>query len=108
MRDQRRHVDLPQVPCEVALRKGLDAIELALEATHHALQPEEFPDAFRHGGAITVVAVEGDGQVLEELGAVVDCALADAVTHFNRQTVSSAARRGGKESVRTCRYRGVE
>src|SRR3546814_16389031 len=84
MRDQRRHVDLPQVPCEVALRKGLDAIELALEATHHALQPEEFPDAFRHGGAITVVAVEGDGQVLEELGAVVECALADAVKQIGR------------------------
>src|SRR3546814_10080430 len=61
-------------------------------ATHHALQPEEFPDAFRHGGAITVVAVEGDGQVLEELGAVVECALADAVKHFHRQTVGVGCR----------------
>ncbi len=41
--DQRRHVELLQIRCKVGFRKGLDAVQHALESGLHSRQPERFP-----------------------------------------------------------------
>src|SRR5438094_9203774 len=38
--DEGRHVELPEIPGEVGLGEGLDAVEGGVEARLHALEPE--------------------------------------------------------------------
>ena len=81
MDDQRRHVDLLQVFTEISLGKGLDALQLVLQAALHALEPEGVPHTLGDLVALAVGAEERDGQVLEELGTVGKQAGADVVEH---------------------------
>ncbi len=90
--DERGHVELPEVLRVVRFGKNLDAVERPLEPGHHALQPEEIPQALRHLRAGTVGPVEGRAQVLEELRAVREHAGADLVERLPGQAEGIGSR----------------
>ena len=70
---------------EIRLGEGLDAVEHALEAGPHPLEPERVAQARRDLGARPVGPVERPGQVLEKLGAVREDAGADLIEGLHRQ-----------------------
>jgi hypothetical protein len=92
MQDQGRLVDLLEVFSLVRFREGLNAKIAGGHAGHHALQPEGLAHALRNLRFRPVVAVEGHGQVLEELRAVAQHTLADAVEDIDRQTAGIGCR----------------
>src|ERR1700731_2179390 len=92
MQDQGRLVDLLEVLGLVGFRKRLDAEIAGGHAGHHALQPEGFAHALRSLSVRPVVAVERHGQVLEELRAVAQHTLADAVEDLDRQAAGIGCR----------------
>src|SRR3546814_6676070 len=77
-------LELLEVLVEVAFRKSADAVEQALETAVHALPHEFVAHRFRNHRAVTVIAVEGQREVLEELRAIVEGALADDVEDVDR------------------------
>jgi hypothetical protein len=85
-------VDSLQVLGLISLRKGLDAEIACRHAGHHALKPERLAHALGNLRARSVVAIEGHGQVLEKLGAVIQHTLADAIEHIDRQTTGICRR----------------
>mmetsp|Transcript_1430 Transcript_1430/g.4292 ORF Transcript_1430/g.4292 Transcript_1430/m.4292 type:complete len:282 (+) Transcript_1430:982-1827(+) len=88
MDDQRRHVHLLQVFAEVGVEEGLDAVVGGLGAGLHALHVEAVDQPGRRLGAGPVEAEEGAaGDVLVELGAVVERGLAQAVEDGFRHAV---------------------
>ncbi|KAG0752087.1 hypothetical protein G6F24_013812 [Rhizopus arrhizus] len=86
--DQRRHIELLQVGAEIGGRERSDRIVGVLVAALHALRPPRIDQALGHLRARAVEAVErARRDVLVQLRAVFHLRLADAVEHFNRQTV---------------------
>ena len=65
--DESRHVKLPEVLGEVCLGKRLDAVQLSLKTSLHALKPERIAEALANLGARSVRTEERRRQVLEEL-----------------------------------------
>jgi hypothetical protein len=61
---------------------------LTLDATQHALEPERLAYALRHLRTPPVIAVEWQGEILVELGAIVEHALADGVEGRERRAVA--------------------
>ncbi len=86
MQDQHRHIDGFQVTTEIGFREGLDAFVMGLGAAHHALTPPVVDHPVNRFHAIAVEAIEGDRQVLVELGAIEAGLLAQAVEDRDRQT----------------------
>ena len=84
--DESRHVKLPEVLGEVCLGKRLDAVQLSLKTSLHALKPERIAEALANLGARSVRTEERRRQVLEELRAVGQNAGADIVESFDRQS----------------------
>src|SRR5215213_2696828 len=70
MDHERRLVDLLEILCVVDLGEFTDAVILTLDAAHHALKPEGFAQAFVDRRAISIKAIERNGEILEELRAV--------------------------------------
>ena len=85
VQDQRRHVDLLQVFGEVRFRERLDAEVRSGESGAHALQPERFAYALGDLRARPVVAIERQGQILEELRAIGLDAGSQLIEHLDRQ-----------------------
>src|SRR3712207_5964229 len=85
--DECRPVDLLQVFGIVDLRELPHAIVLALDAAHHALEPEGLTQAFVDLRAVAVEAVERNREILEELRAVARRVLADAVEDLHGRTL---------------------
>src|SRR5262249_38899821 len=85
VQNERRHVDLPEILRKVCLRKGLDALVGVLDPTLHAPEPELIENTLRDFRSWPVGAVELEGQILVELGAVLEDACADRIEDLHRQ-----------------------
>src|ERR1700685_156140 len=85
VQDQRRDIDLLEVPGEVGLGECLDAVVRTDDGNLHSLSPKRVPHAFGNLCVRFVVAVEGQAQILEELRAVRHHASADLVKYRQGQ-----------------------
>src|ERR1700677_267027 len=83
VKNEGRHVVQLQVFREIGFGKGLDAIVVGLDPAHHALPPPVVAYGLGDFGAGSVESVERHGEVLEKLGPMVRCAVADPIEYFD-------------------------
>src|ERR1700722_1368918 len=103
--DEGGTVKPPQVPGEVRLGEGFDAIEGALDRCLHRHEPEPIERALRDFGTLPVGAEKGPADFLEELRAVGADAGANAVESRERCTLRIVRRlehqrRHGRDETR--------
>src|SRR5665647_1583528 len=84
--NQRRHVELLEVVGEISFGERLDAVEGVFVTGHYSLVPERVDHALRDLGTGPVSAEErAAGEILVELRAVGEGALANLIKLLNRQ-----------------------
>ncbi len=80
--DERGNIDSLEVFRKVCFREGLDAVILGLDPADLPLPPPVVSDTLRNLRSRTVIAVEGQRDVLVELSAILSCAFANLVEDF--------------------------
>lgn len=83
MGDEHRDIDPLQILGVIDLREFVDAIELAFDAAHKALQPKTLALTFAYLRAWPIVAIKRHGQILIELRPIITRAGADAIERFD-------------------------
>lgn len=89
--DEDGYIDAFQVFGEICFGEGFDTVGVRLDGAHHSLTPPVVADALGDLCSGAVIAVEGDGEVLEILGAVEGRALADLVEYGQGDAVGVCA-----------------